>query len=275
LNSQVIVAFVFGVVFVVALIVLSISFPNPTAFQYNVFRIVLSLAAAGFAAMIPGFINIEISATAKMLVRAGGAMAVFVIVFFFNPAQLAVNHDETTPELNSDTDSTSLLEYVSKHHELEKIRSFLISKEDVLKYAIEKRWVGDITILPNFQINGHNYDFLVVRVEGPHSNAGDGVTFVKLMSPLLNPVTEPINEMEYILVDFDIEEFRSALRKREDFRGHLPEFIVDRKVLIVAGTRQGLTKEQIEKLKVMRRVVTYDTISEDIVSVQETHPKYN
>ncbi len=48
--AQAVVAFVFGVAFVVALLVLAIKFPNPALFQYNVFRIVLALAAAGVAA---------------------------------------------------------------------------------------------------------------------------------------------------------------------------------------------------------------------------------
>ncbi len=98
LTAQIVIAFVFGVTFVVALIVLAIQFPRPTPFQYNVFRIVLSLAAAGAAAMIPGFINIEVSATTGLLIRAGGALAVFVIVFFFNPAQLAVQSETTKDE---------------------------------------------------------------------------------------------------------------------------------------------------------------------------------
>jgi len=89
LSAQVIIAFSFGVTFVVALIVLAIRFPHPTPFQYNVFRIVLSLAAAGAAAMIPGFINIDFGPMTRLFIGAGGALAVFVIVFFFNPAQLA------------------------------------------------------------------------------------------------------------------------------------------------------------------------------------------
>jgi hypothetical protein len=72
------------VVFVVALLVLAIAFPNPTPFQYNVFRIILALAAAGFAATIPGFISVEIGTW----LRAGGALAVFAIVYFYNPAQI-------------------------------------------------------------------------------------------------------------------------------------------------------------------------------------------
>jgi hypothetical protein len=50
---------------------------------------VLALAAAGAGAMIPGFINLDLKPTEGLIVRAGGALAVFVIVFFFNPARLA------------------------------------------------------------------------------------------------------------------------------------------------------------------------------------------
>ena len=90
LTIQIVIAFVFGVAFIFGLIVLAVKFPMPTQFQYSVFRIILSLAAAGVAAMIPGFINIELNSTIGLLLRAGGALAVFAIVFFFNPAQMAI-----------------------------------------------------------------------------------------------------------------------------------------------------------------------------------------
>jgi hypothetical protein len=88
MDPQVVIAFVFGIAFVVTLLVLAVKFPNPTPFQYTVFRIVLALAAAGVAAMIPGIIKVEMSAGEKFAVGAGGALAVFVIVFFKNPAGL-------------------------------------------------------------------------------------------------------------------------------------------------------------------------------------------
>ncbi len=78
--------FVFGVVFVIGLLVLAIIFSEPTDFQYMVFRIVLALAAAGVAVFVPG----TIEAYAKKWVRAGGAIAVFVVVYFFSPASLGV-----------------------------------------------------------------------------------------------------------------------------------------------------------------------------------------
>src|SRR5262245_15907864 len=86
-------AFGFGVVFIVATLALAIAFPNPTLFQFTVFRIVLALAAAGVAAMIPGFIELQVSEW----IRAGGALAVFVLVYFYNPASL-VAHKGERPE---------------------------------------------------------------------------------------------------------------------------------------------------------------------------------
>ncbi len=83
-QAERVAVFVFGVVFVIFLIVLALFVPKPTPFQYAVFRIVLALAAAGVAAFIPGFIDVEIS----YWLRAGGAIAVFVIVYFFSPAKL-------------------------------------------------------------------------------------------------------------------------------------------------------------------------------------------
>jgi hypothetical protein len=94
MTAQIIVAFAFGVAFVVTLIVLAIAFPRPTPFQYSVFRIVLALAGAGVAAMIPGFIDLQIAPVAGFLIRSGGALAVFVIVYFFNPAKLAARPAE-------------------------------------------------------------------------------------------------------------------------------------------------------------------------------------
>lgn len=88
-------AFGFGVVFVIVLLVLATLVPNPTPFQYTVFRIVLALAAGGVAAMIPGFLTVNVAT----FVRAGGALAVFVIVYFYSPAELTGVRVKTEQEL--------------------------------------------------------------------------------------------------------------------------------------------------------------------------------
>lgn len=86
--------FVFGVVFVFGLLALAIAFPKPTAFQYTVFRIVLALAASGVAAFLPGFVEVDVN----RWLRAGGAIAVFVIIYFFSPANL-ITEDRSSLEL--------------------------------------------------------------------------------------------------------------------------------------------------------------------------------
>ena len=91
-RLQQLLAFLFGIIFVIALLALALFVPDPTPFQYIVFRVVLALAAAGVAAMIPGFLQVEIGAW----LRAGGALAVFVVVYFYNPAALVTA--ETKPD---------------------------------------------------------------------------------------------------------------------------------------------------------------------------------
>ena len=83
-SHEKILAFVFGAVFIVVLLIAAFAVPNPTAFQYTVFRIVLALAAAGVAAMFSGFLEMEI----PKVLRAGGALAVFAVVYFYAPAAL-------------------------------------------------------------------------------------------------------------------------------------------------------------------------------------------
>ena len=77
--------FIFGCVFVAALVVLAIVFPSPTVFQYTIFRIVLALASSGIAAFVPGLLRVRLN----NWLAASGALAVFVIVYFFSPAALA------------------------------------------------------------------------------------------------------------------------------------------------------------------------------------------
>jgi hypothetical protein len=55
-----ILAFIFGVIFVTALLAIVVFIPNPSDKQFEVIRIILALAAGGVAAMIPGFLNLKL-----------------------------------------------------------------------------------------------------------------------------------------------------------------------------------------------------------------------
>ena len=87
-GTQIILAATFGVLFLSVVLVIAITIPEPSDFQYFVFRITLALAAGGVAAMIPGIININLS----NFITAGGALAVFAIVYFYNPNELVIEN---------------------------------------------------------------------------------------------------------------------------------------------------------------------------------------
>jgi hypothetical protein len=60
----------------------------------------MALSAAGVGAVIPGFIEVKL----KAFLQAGGAIAVFVVVYFFSPARLVTESDSSNnpkPEKDS------------------------------------------------------------------------------------------------------------------------------------------------------------------------------
>jgi hypothetical protein len=83
--------FAFGITFVIVMLIIAIRFPNPSPFQYVVFRVVLSLAASGVGGVLSGFLTVVFGDASKPWLRAGGALAVFVVVFLVNPAALVTH----------------------------------------------------------------------------------------------------------------------------------------------------------------------------------------
>jgi hypothetical protein len=84
-QQQILIAFAFGVIFITFLLVAIIFIPNPSPAQETIFRIVIALAAAGIGAMIPGVLDLKLNFWTQLVISAGGALAIFVIVFFYNP----------------------------------------------------------------------------------------------------------------------------------------------------------------------------------------------
>jgi len=129
--------FGFGVAFTAALLAVALFLPNPTDFQYTIVRIILALSAAGVAALIPGFIDVQY----RQLVRAGGAMAVFVVVFFFSPASL-VSNEELAP-----TDPFRIL-IVSGDPDNLSLNTFTFPVSDIRKRREPEEFIDLLTQLP-------------------------------------------------------------------------------------------------------------------------------
>lgn len=73
------IAIALGVIFLIAMLVMAWHIPNPTPMQIKVFEVTLALAAGGVGAAIPGSLNL----VHGKLVRAGGALALVLMVLFF------------------------------------------------------------------------------------------------------------------------------------------------------------------------------------------------
>lgn len=84
-RSDQLLAFIFGVIFLVVILAMAILRPEPTPFEYTVFRVTLALAAAGVGAVLPGFIYVQIS----NWVRAGGALGLFLLVYLVSPVAMS------------------------------------------------------------------------------------------------------------------------------------------------------------------------------------------
>lgn len=122
MKTDVLLAFVFGVSFlllsaifaVVAFFLPKPENPEVVGNFLNVMQVILAISASGVAAVIPGFLSVslqsKLGSTGTFGIRAGGAIAVFVIIYLVSPKSLALN------QLN---------QRVGFNERLEKCRSFI------------------------------------------------------------------------------------------------------------------------------------------------------
>lgn len=102
LDINILLAFVFGVIFLGVMLVFSVYFPNPTEFQVRVWITCLGLSAAGIGALLPGFIEVKY----KGFIRATGAAAFFGVVYASQP--VLVQHGTTLIEPKGDAMTPAL-----------------------------------------------------------------------------------------------------------------------------------------------------------------------
>lgn len=82
LDINALLAFVFGLLFLSVMLIMAVYFPNPSPIMVKAFVTALALSAAGIGAVLPGYLEIN----NKGMFRAGGAIALFLVVWFSQPA---------------------------------------------------------------------------------------------------------------------------------------------------------------------------------------------
>jgi hypothetical protein len=85
-RLTIILAFAFGCVFVAVVLALAFMGGSLDDRRFEILRIVLALAGGGVGGLIPGFLDLNMKAGTKWALRAGGGLAVFVVLYFWSPA---------------------------------------------------------------------------------------------------------------------------------------------------------------------------------------------
>ena len=88
--------FYLGLILLAVSIVLAVKFPHPTPSQWFVFRGLFALSIALAATELPGFLGFN-----NDIVTAGGAMAVFVVIYLLNPPKLFQPRKRVTSKVES------------------------------------------------------------------------------------------------------------------------------------------------------------------------------
>jgi len=196
-KLQQIVALACGVIVIGVPLVLAMAIPYPGPFQHSVFRAAFALAAAGLAASLPGFLPVTISAW----IRAGAALGVFVVAFFYNPiAPVAAIPSPTTPfpivlacrlpaQVVVDT-TTLLYSDIQKNDTYDSFRSMVAklpnqhcdqSKSKIFRIKDAALLVRNGTLNPT---SGGNVGVIVVPADVVADFGGDHMAFSKLQSVL-------------------------------------------------------------------------------------------
>ena len=89
---DIVLAFVFGCLAVAAVLWLAFRSDSMNDRQFEILRIVLALAGGGVGAVIPGFLDVTVKAGTKLALRAGGALAVFVVLYLWYPVHWQPAH---------------------------------------------------------------------------------------------------------------------------------------------------------------------------------------
>lgn len=199
-QMQIIAAFTFGIIFVSVILFLVFYTPHLDSNKMWVVHVVMSLAAAGVAAVLPGFIDLQgrlpwLNMTA---VRTGGALAIFCLVFLYpinnSPPPNPIPYTPTTNSLDKARrwfDLINIRDFKSAYKELTMVNkeqhsldSFISDVEPIIKYlgdSISKNKDADQAFLSppanDYPVGSYRY----YRFLAKYSNESDTVALEVLL----------------------------------------------------------------------------------------------
>jgi hypothetical protein len=95
---------ILGAIFTIVPLILTVMVQDLNQSSYQIIKIVLALGCAGVAAGIPGVLEADLHNG----IKAGGAIAVFVIIYFFSPAALTKSSSANGTLTNNPTPAPSV-----------------------------------------------------------------------------------------------------------------------------------------------------------------------
>jgi hypothetical protein len=98
-------AFAFGCVFVAVILALAFTGNTLDERRFELLRIVLALAGGGIGGVIPGFLDVNMKAGTRLALRAGGGLAVFIVLYFWSPAHWVVAQSGSVSQHTSGANS--------------------------------------------------------------------------------------------------------------------------------------------------------------------------
>lgn len=104
-QFSVVLAFAFGSIFLLVVLLLAFDGSPLDDRQFEILRIVVALAGGGIGGIIPGFLDLNVKPSAKATLRAGGGLAVFVVLYFWSPAHWV--NDQLGPVIQKTTGACS------------------------------------------------------------------------------------------------------------------------------------------------------------------------
>jgi hypothetical protein len=104
-RLEIVLAFVFGCTALAAVLWLTFRSDSLSSQQFELLRIILALAGGGVGAVVPGFLDLHLKVGARLALRAGGALAVLVVLYFWSPAHWQTSSAGTVFQQTNGTNS--------------------------------------------------------------------------------------------------------------------------------------------------------------------------